>query len=94
MAVLRRDPSWGPDAAPFGPEETLSLEQSLRAATVGPHQAAKDLLGGRLVPGARADLVVLPAAPREAADAAQRAAAFAEVRPRMVLLDGEIVVER
>jgi hypothetical protein len=94
MAVLRRDPSWGPDATPYGPDEAMTLEQSLRAATVGPHQTAKDPLGGRLVPGSRADLIVLPAAPRESADAAERAAAFAEVRPRMVLLDGEVVVER
>jgi predicted amidohydrolase YtcJ len=94
MAVLRRDPSWGPDAPPFGPDETLTLEQALRAATVGPHQSAKDPLGGRLVPGARADMIVLPAAPREGADAEERAAAFAEVRPRLVLLDGEVVVER
>jgi predicted amidohydrolase YtcJ len=94
MAVLRRDPSWGPDAAPYGPDEAFTLEQALRAATVGPHQTTKDPLGGRLVPGSRADLVVLPAAPRESADAAERAAAFAEVRPRMVLVDGETVVER
>ena len=91
MAVLRRDPSWGADAAPFGPNEMLTLEQALRAATVGPHRTAKDPLGGRLVPGARADLIVLPAAPREGGE---RAAAFAEVRPRLVLLDGEAVVER
>lgn len=91
MAVLRRDPSWGAEAAPFGPHERLTLEQSLRAATVGPHLAAKDPLGGRLVPGSRADLIVLPAAPREGGE---RAAAFAEVRPRLVLLDGEAVVER
>ena len=91
MAVLRRDPSWGADASPFGPDETLTLEEALRAATVGPHRLAKDPLGGRLVPGSRADLIVLPAAPREAGE---RAAAFAEVRPRLVLLDGQIVVER
>ena len=91
MAVLRRDPSWGADAAPFGPDEMLTLEQALRAATVGPHLTAKDKLGGRLVPGARADLIVLPAAPREGGE---RAAAFAEVRPRLVMLDGEVVVER
>lgn len=91
MAVLRRDPSWGPDAEPYGPDETLTLEQALRAATVGPHLSAKDPLGGRLVPGSRADLIVLPAAPREGGE---RAAAFAEVRPRLVLLDGEVVIER
>jgi hypothetical protein len=91
MSVLRRDPSWGADAAPYGPDEALTLEQALRAACVGPHLAAKDPLGGRLVPGSRADLIVLPAAPREGGE---RAAAFAEVRPRLVLLDGEIVIER
>ena len=91
MAVLRRDPSWGADAVPLGPDETLTLEQALRAATVGPHRSVMDPLGGRLVPGSRADLIVLPAAPGEAGE---RAAAFAEVRPRLVLLDGEIVVER
>ena len=91
MSVLRRDPSWGKDAAAYGPDEALTLEQALRAATVGPHLAAKDPLGGRLVPGSRADLIVLPAAPREGGE---RAAAFAEVRPRLVLLDGEIVIER
>jgi predicted amidohydrolase YtcJ len=91
MAVLRRDPSWGKDAIAFGADEALTLEEALRAATVGPHLSAKDPLGGRLVPGARADLIVLPAAPREGGE---RAAAFAEVRPRLVLLDGDVVVER
>ena len=92
MAVLRRDPSWGPDAMPFGPDEALSLEQTLRASTVGPATFARDPLGGRLVPGSRADLIVLPAAPRE--DTEERAAAFAKVRPRLVIVDGEIALER
>ena len=91
MAVLRRDPSWGADAAPYGHDETLTLEQALRAATVGPHLSARDKLGGRLIPGSAADLIVLPAAPREGGE---RAAAFAEVRPRLVLLDGEVVIDR
>jgi predicted amidohydrolase YtcJ len=91
MAVLRRDPSWGEEAVPYGPEEALTLEQALRAATVGPYQSAKDPLGGRLVPGSPADLIVLPAAPR---DIGERGAAFAEVRPRLVMLDGEVVIER
>jgi len=91
MAVLRHDPSWGAGVPPFGPDEALTLEQTLRAATVGPATFARDPLGGRLVPGARADLIVLPAAPREGPE---RAAAFATVRPRLVLVDGETVVER
>ena len=91
MAVLRHDPSWGSDVPAFGPDESLTLEQSLRAATVGPAVFARDPLGGRLVPGSRADLIVLPAAPREGAE---RTAAFAQVRPRLVIVDGETVVER
>jgi predicted amidohydrolase YtcJ len=91
MAVLRRDPSWGAGAAPYGLDEALTLEQTLRAATVGPATMARDPLGGRLVPGARADLIVLPAAPREGPE---RAAAFAQVRPRLVMVDGETAVER
>ena len=91
MAVLRHDPSWGADVPPFGQDEVLTLEQTLRASTVGPAAMARDKLGGRLVSGSRADLIVLPAAPR---DGPERAAAFAEVRPRLVLVDGETVVER
>jgi predicted amidohydrolase YtcJ len=90
LAVLRRDPSWGDDAEPFGPGEALTLEQALRAATVGPALLARDPLGGRLVPGAPGDLIVLPAAPREPG---ARAAAFAAVRPRLVLVAGEALVE-
>jgi predicted amidohydrolase YtcJ len=91
IAVLRRDPSWGPDAQPFGPHEALTLEQALRANTVAPATTIRDPLGGRLVPGSRADLVVLPAAPREPGEAA---ATFASVRPRLVLVEGKAVVDR
>ncbi len=91
IAVTRRDPSWGPGAVPFGPDEALTLEQALRANTVAAATTIRDPLGGRLIPGARADLIVLPAAPREP-DA--QAAAFATVRPRLVLKDGEAVVDR
>lgn len=91
LAVLRRDPGWGRDAEPFGPDEALTLEQALRAASVGPPITARERDRGRLVPGARADLVILPAAPREPDDDAARG--FARVRPRLVLIDGEIVFE-
>ena len=94
LAVLRRDPSWGPDAAPYGAGQALTLEEALRAATVGAATTAKDPFGGRLIPGSPADLIVLPAAPRESRNASERAAAFAEVRPRLVLLGGETVVDR
>lgn len=91
LAVLRRDPGWGSDAAPFAPNEALTLEEALRAATVGPSLTAREPDRGRLVPGARADLVILPAAPREAAEEA--ATGFARVRPRLVVMDGEIAFE-
>jgi predicted amidohydrolase YtcJ len=91
LAVLRRDPSWGAEGKPFGPDEALTLEQALRAATVGPAALIRDPLRGRLVPGSPADLIVLPAAPSEPAE---RAAAFASVRPRLVLIDGVPVVDR
>ncbi|HLX35791.1 MAG TPA: amidohydrolase [Candidatus Limnocylindrales bacterium] len=90
LAVLRRDPSWGPDAEPFGPHESLTLEAALRANAVAPWTTLRDPLGGRLVPGARADLIVLPAAPQ----APEAAAAFASVRPRLVMLGGEVTFER
>ena len=91
LSVLRRDPSWPGDVPPFGAGEALSLEQALRAATVGPASTRRDRLGGRLVPGSPADLIVLPEAPREGPE---RVAAFAEVRPRLVMVGGEVEVER
>ena len=91
ISVLRRDPSWGPDAPAFGAHEALDLATALRAATLGPALLAREPDRGRLTVGARADLIVLPAAPRE--PEAGRSA-FATVRPRLVLLDGDPVIER
>ena len=90
MAVLRRWPGWLQDEAPFGPHEALTLEQALRAASIGPATTACDGLRGRLVPGAPADLIVLPAAPKESEETA---AALGKVRPRLVIVDGEAVIE-
>ena len=90
LSVLRRDPSWGPDALPFAGHEALDLEQALRGATFGPAQTTREADRGRLTPGARADLIVLPAAPREPNGMGR---SFATVRPRLVLIDGEVVVD-
>lgn len=90
LSVLRRDPSWGIDAEPFGMHEALDLEQALRAATLGPAQTTREADRGRLTPGSRADLIVLPSAPREPNGMSE---SFATVRPRLVLMDGEIVVD-
>jgi predicted amidohydrolase YtcJ len=91
LAVLRRDPSWGPDAEAFGPAEAMALDDALRAASVAPAATARDPLGGRLVAGSPADLVVLPPVPREPTE---RAAAFATVRPRLVMVGGRVALER
>jgi len=91
LAVLRRDPTWGADAAPFGPGEAITLEAALRASTVGPWQTLRDPLGGRLVPGSLADVVVLPSMPDEAL---LRTAEFERIRPRLVLVGGETAFER
>lgn len=90
MAVLRRDPGWGREALSFGSHEALTLEEALRAATVGPSLTARDAERGRLVPGAPADVVVLPAAPHEVG---APGTGFAQVRPRLVLVDGAIAHE-
>ena len=90
LSVLRRDPSWGTDAMPFGAHEALDLETALRAAALGPALTTREKDRGRLTPGSRADLIVLPAAPQEP-DAPE--SSFATVRPRLVLMDGDIVVD-
>lgn len=94
LAVLRHDPSWGTEVAAYGPDEAVTLEQSLRAATVGVASTARDKLGGRLVPGSPADLIVLPAAPLESDDGDERASGWAEVRPRITMVAGEVAFER
>src|SRR6185503_18086953 len=82
LAVLRRDPAWGAEAAPFGAREAITLVEALRASTVGPWQTLRDPLGGRLVAGSHADVVVLPSMPDEAL---LRSAEFGRIRPRLVL---------
>jgi predicted amidohydrolase YtcJ len=97
MAVTRQAPEWGPEAPASSPQEAIALEQAIRAATVGPHRAAGEVVGGRLVSGAPADLVVLklaagaepadPAAVAELTDDAAEALYIA--RPLLTLLDGQ-----
>ena len=91
ISVLRRDPGWGSEASAFGAHEALTLEEALRAATIGPSVTAREADRGRLLPGARADLVILPAAPREPGEDAS--GGFATVRPRLVMVDGEVAYE-
>jgi hypothetical protein len=91
MAVTRRDPSWGPDATPFGPAEALTLERALRAICVGPALTAGERDRGRLVPGQRADMVVIPI--EALTEPVVPGGALATARPRLVLVDGAVGYE-
>lgn len=87
VAVVRRDP--GDSAAkPLGAPHALDLARVLRAACLDPALAGGDTDLGRLVPGQRADLLVVPAA---GLGAPVNAAALAATRPLVTLLDGEVV---
>jgi predicted amidohydrolase YtcJ len=82
-AVTRRGPGW-PESASFHPRQAISLDRALRAACLdGPRSAGVPDLG-HLAPGARADLMVVPAAPFDDPQHAELAA----VRPLATLLDG------
>ncbi len=91
MAVTRRDGGWPRDVPPFGPAEALSLAEALRAACIGPALAAGETDRGRLVPGQRADLVVVPAA--ALGEPAEPGGPLAATRPRLVLVDGAVAFE-
>jgi predicted amidohydrolase YtcJ len=91
MAVTRFDPSWPAGTSPFGPDEALSLERALRAACVAPPLTAGERDRGRLVPGQRADLVVLPI--EALIEPVVPGGALATARPRLVLVDGQVGYE-
>ncbi|HEV8489226.1 MAG TPA: amidohydrolase [Candidatus Limnocylindrales bacterium] len=91
MAVTRSDPSWPAGTAPFGPAEALTLDQALRAATIGPALTAAESDRGRLTLGQRADLVVIPVAALR--EPVEPGGALATARPRLVLVDGAVAFE-
>jgi predicted amidohydrolase YtcJ len=91
IAVTRADGSWPAGTPAFGRGEALSLSRAIRAACLdGPVSAGEDDRG-RLVPGHRADLVILPAeALREPIEVG---GPLAMTRPHRVLMDGQVVFE-
>ena len=91
MAVTRIDGSWPAGSEPFGADERLTLEQALRAACVAPAVIAAELDRGRLVPGQRADLLVIPA--QALVHPIEPGGALATARPRLVMIDGEVAFE-
>ena len=92
LAVRREDPRWEAGSPPFGPEQALTLDRALRANAVDPAVSAGESDRGRLVPGQRADIVVIPAAAID--DPVEPGGALATARPSLVFLDGEVVFER
>jgi len=89
IAVTRTSPTW-PDAdGRFHAEEAIDLARAIRAACLDPALAAGEDDRGRLMPGHRADLVVLPAEVLD--EDAVAAGVMASGRPLATLLDGELV---
>jgi predicted amidohydrolase YtcJ len=91
LAVTRADPTWPEGTPPFGPSEALTLERALRAACIGPAVTAREKDRGRLIPGQRADLVVLPI--EALTEPVVPGGALATARPRLVLVDGAVAYE-
>ena len=91
-AVTRSAPDWPAGTPPFGPQNALDLWGSLRAWCVGPAVSAGERDRGRLTAGHRADVVVLAAG--ALSDPVGQDGALWHARPRVVLMDGEVVAER
>jgi len=90
MAALRRSPSWPAGTPPFGPAEALPLDRVLRAACLDGPLTAHETDRGRLVPGQRGDVVVVPG---DAFGDRPDPGSIEGSRPRLVLVDGEVVFE-
>ncbi len=86
-AVTRRLPG---EARAFPGAERLALARAIRAATLDPVVVAgEEGQGGRLMAGHRADFIVLPA--DALAEPVRPGGALAGCRPRLTVLDGEVV---
>jgi hypothetical protein len=91
MAITRSDVSWPAGTRPFGPDQALTLDEVLRAACLAPAMAAGERDRGRLSPGQRADIVIVPRASLEGP--VRPGGPLATTRPTRVLLDGEVAWE-
>lgn len=91
MAVTREDATWPAGTPPFGPDEALTLERAVRAACIGPAVVARERDRGRLTPGQRADLVVIPIG--ALTEPVTPGGALSTARPRLVLVDGAVAFE-
>ncbi len=85
-ALVRHEPL-DADDPPLGIRHAVSLARALRAACLDPALVAGQTDLGRLLPGYRADLLIVPAATlHEPVDAAT----LALTRPLATLIDGEV----
>jgi predicted amidohydrolase YtcJ len=91
LAVRREDARWPAGTPAFGSHESLTLDRALRAACVDPAIAAREPDRGRLTVGQRADVVVIPAVALR--EPVEPGGALATARPRVVLMDGNVVFE-
>ena len=87
VAVARRDP-FDPDALPTGRRQAIELARAIRAACLDPALVAGQPDVGRLLPGYRADLLVVPA---DGWRDRVEVRAIAGTRPLATLIDGEVV---
>jgi hypothetical protein len=87
-AVTRAAPSWPAGTSPLGPRHAMPLWRAIRAACVNPALSAGERDRGRLIPGHRADVVVLPSA--ALCEPVEIGGALWHARPRLVLLDGAV----
>ncbi len=87
VAVARRDP-FRVDDQLTGAHHAITLSRAIRAACLDPAIVADEPYLGRLMPGCRADLLVVPGEGfRDPFDAA----VFAQTRPLVTMIDGEVV---
>ena len=91
LAINRHWPGWPPGTPHFGPDQALTLDETLRGACLGPAQAEGAVDRGRLTAGQRADVIVIPAA--AIAGPIEAGGPLAETRPRLVLVDGRVAFE-
>jgi predicted amidohydrolase YtcJ len=74
---------------PFGPQNALDLWRAVRASCLDAAITAGETDRGRLVAGQRADVIVIPAVAVD--EPVEVGGALWRTRPRLVVLDGEVV---
>ena len=90
VAVVRREP-FDESAQPTGAAHAIDLARAIRAACLDPALVAGQSDLGRLLPGYRADLIVVPDPAFDELSAS--AAVIAATKPVATLIDGGVVYQ-